>query len=126
MNMVGINKNMKNKSKGIVKMSINDIITIRKTGDTENFLDEIVLNDFIIAANESNYIVEFEIFKSVHELPKKSTYGNIVKEIDIKIKNYDQISFMMSMPNASHEEKLKFKSWLKFWTTLTKLGYNVR
>lgn len=117
---------MRKSSKGIIKMSTSGIIPIRKSGGFENFTDDIVLNDFKDAAEKSKFNFEFQVEKTLHTLPRTSTYGNEIKEIVIKIKNFTGISFMMSMPTASTEDQEKFKSWSKFWTTLTKIGYNVK
>lgn len=117
---------MRKSSKGIIKMTTSGLIPIRKSGSFESFTEENVLNDFIDAASKSNFNFEFQVEKSLHSLPKTSTLGNEIKEIVLKIKNFNGISFMMSMPTSSKEDQEKFKAWSKFWTTLTKIGYNVK
>lgn len=117
---------MRKTSKGVIKMTVSGIIPIRKSGSFESFTEENVLNDFIDAATKANFNFEFQVEKPLHSLPKTSTLGNEIKEIVLKIKDFTGISFMMSIPTASKKDQEKFKAWSKFWTILTKIGYNVK
>lgn len=117
---------MKKTSKGMIKMSTHGKISILKTGFHDNFTDENILNDFTEAAKLSNFDVSFKISKSFHTLSRTTTLGNTVFCIEVEMENFLPISFMMSMPSASQEEQERFKSWSKFWTVLTKIGYNVK
>lgn len=117
---------MRKTSKGTIKMSTHGKIPVLKTGLHNDFTEENVLNDFNEAAKLSNFNATFKISKPFHELPKCTTLGNSIFCIEIEIENFTPISFMMSMPTASQEDQDKFKAWSKFWTSLTKIGYNVK
>ena len=117
---------MRRTSKGFIKMTTHGLIPIRKTGVFDNFTEMNILNDFIEAAKLAGFPVTFEVFEPVHDLPVTSTLGNGIKEMTIKIVNFKPVSFMMSLPTAPQEDQQLFKAWSKFWTSLTKLGYNVK
>jgi hypothetical protein len=46
--------------------------------------------------------------------------------MSIQMENFPGIHFTMALPTASEEDQKKFRSWNKFWTELTKIGYKVK
>jgi hypothetical protein len=115
-------------SKGTINLSIRSIIDIRKSAPFDNFEVENVLSDLSLAATNANFkdsndnIMTFKFL----EMTNENSYGNLIKIMSIQMINFPAVHFTMALPTASEEDQKKFRSWNKFWTELTKIGYKVK
>lgn len=115
-------------SKGTIEISTFSVIRIRKGFPFDGFTKENIENDLINAACDAKFHdknKKIMSFKFLNEI-ETTSYGKLIKEISFQMKDFSGIHFTMSLPTASEEEQSYFRSWSKFWTELTKLGYKVK
>lgn len=114
-------------SKGTINITTFSTIQIRKGYPFENFSKETVLSDLIYAATLANFknakdeIMNFEFIDFTDE----HSYGNLIQVLTFRMIDFSGIHFTMSFSENEHERN-KFRSWSKFWTELTKIGYKVK
>ena len=115
-------------SKGTIEISTFSTIHVRKAFPFDGFTKENVETDL----NNAAEITKFHDkngnsmkFKFLDEVQVNS-YGNVIKDISFQMIDFSGIHFTMGLPTASEEDQKKFRSWNKFWTELTKIGYKVK
>ena len=114
-------------SKGTIQITTFSSIHIRKAFPFDGFEKDAVLADLNQAAINSNFLDsnnEVMTFKYLG-LTQENSYGNIIKDMSFAFNNFPGIHFTMSF-SKDEAERNKFRSWTKFWTELTKIGYKVK
>lgn len=114
-------------SKGTIQITIFSVIHIRKAFPFNGFEKEQVLNDLNTAALNSNFLDKngkIMTFKFL-ELADENSYGNLIKDMSFQFIDFPGVHFTMSFSDDENERN-KFRSWSKFWTELTKIGYKVK
>ena len=114
-------------SKGTIQITTFSSIHIRKAFPFDGFEKDAVLADLNQAAINSNFLDsnnEVMTFKYLG-LTEENSYGNIIKVMSFAFNNFPGIHFTMSF-SKDEAERNRFRSWSKFWTELTKIGYKVK
>lgn len=119
---------MKKASKGVIDVSTCKSITIKKSAPFDEFKVEIIKADLENAAETSNFIGKDGkniIFEFANQESSTST-GKEQRSISFMMTNFEGVNFADSFKTAPEEKQIAFKAWSKFWSHLSKLGYNIK